>query len=895
MLRAQNPQTSPFVEASCLGFGVARAERQAETGAVRFIGTEAGRPIPNPAGASDSPLTAARSYLSACGSLFGLDQPDRDMQATEARAVDAGRSVVRFRQTHQGVPVIAGELIVHVDDQRNILSVAGETLPYPAVDMNPTVSADQAAQTAIEVVANTYNTDPVELRASTPELWIYSPALLAPGIGPASLVWRMDVTPQDLGPIRELVLVDARRGSVRLNFNQIHTARNRLTYTANNLTTLPGTLVCDESNPICAGGDSHAVAAHLGAGETYDFYFTTHGRDSINNTGMTLTSTVHYAFNYFNAFWNGSQMVYGDAAGFPNADDVVGHELTHGVTQWTSSLFYYYQSGAINESFSDVWGEFVDLSNGRGTDTPAVRWLMGEDITGYGAIRNMSNPPAFGDPDKITSPFYYQGAGDSGGVHFNSGVNNKAVFLMVDGGAFNGQTVTALGITKVAKIYYEVQTNLLTSGSDYADLYTALFQACTNLIGSSGITSADCQEVRDATNAVEMNLEPVAGFNTDAPICAPGQSLSSTLFFDNFETSDVNWTNSASRWYRVIGYAHSGDVSKWGDDWPAVASDTNTAMANSVAIPPNAFLHFAHAYGFQGAGNDGSVLEYSTNAGSTWNDAGGLFEVNGYDGPITSGTNPLVGRQAFLADSHGYISSRLNLSTLAGQSVRFRWRMGLDSSGFDWGWFIDDVRIYTCASDLNVTLSANVTFPAPTGTPVTFTATATGGISPYSFKFWVYNGSTWSVGQDWSASNTWIWTPTTAATYSFQVWVRNAGSTAAYDDYDSIGPVPIIYVPLDVISLTPNPPGPVSTNTTVTWTAVSIGVPRPTRTGSGSPTARHGRSVRIGACQIPGRGPRLATGLTRFRCGPATLVPRRPTMTILGSRRLSSRGRISCK
>ena len=117
------------------------------------------------------------------------------------------------------------------------------------------------------------------------------------------------------------------------------------------------------------------------------------------------------------------------------ADDVVAHELTHGVTQYESNLFYYYQSGAINESFSDVWGEYYDQANGLGNDSAGIKWQIGEDISGLGAIRNMSNPPSFGDPDRMSSANYYEGKDDSGGVHHNSGINNKAVYLMVDGGS----------------------------------------------------------------------------------------------------------------------------------------------------------------------------------------------------------------------------------------------------------------------------------------------------------------------------------------------------------------------------------------------------------------------------------------------------------------------------
>src|SRR4030095_2564226 len=96
---------------------------------------------------------------------------------------------------------------------------------------------------------------------------------------------------------------------------------------------------------------------------------------------------------------------------------------------------------------------------------------------GSGAFRSMSNPPAYLDPDKMSSPYYYQGEGDSGGVHFNNGVNNKAAYLLVDGGTFNGKTVTALGWEKTGAIYYEANRNLLTSGADYSDLYYALQQA----------------------------------------------------------------------------------------------------------------------------------------------------------------------------------------------------------------------------------------------------------------------------------------------------------------------------------------------------------------------------------------------------------------------------------
>ena len=373
--------------------------------------------------------------------MFGVQEEAAQLTVTKITAAESRRSVVRFEQRHQGIPIIGGELIVHLDNARNVLTVAGKALSKIDVGTTPTIDAALAAQTAIEVVSQTYRLSATELTTTAPALSIYDPMMIGAEPGSTALVWRMDVVPRTLLPIRELVLIDAQRGSVTLHFNQVDTALNRRTYTAGNSTTLPGTLVCDESNPSC-NGDVHAAAAHLHAADTYTIYLNNHGRDGIDSAGMPIRSTVHYGSAYINAFWNGPQVAFGDGAGFPLADDVVAHELTHGVTQYTSNLFYYRQSGAINESLSDVWGELVDQANGRGNDDPDVRWLLGEDIAGLGAIRSMGDPPAFSDPDRMTSPLYSQADSDNGGVHTTGGVNNKAASLMVDGGTFNGQTIT---------------------------------------------------------------------------------------------------------------------------------------------------------------------------------------------------------------------------------------------------------------------------------------------------------------------------------------------------------------------------------------------------------------------------------------------------------------------
>ncbi|MCC6455251.1 MAG: M4 family metallopeptidase [Caldilineaceae bacterium] len=690
------------------------------TGQVRFIGMEPSRSIRQtmPMLGAVSPEQAARSFLSTYGPLFGLSNQTQELSVKRQTSGSAERNFVRFQQLYNNIPIFGGEMIVQLNAQNEVLSAHGEILPAIALDVTPQIESEAAAHTAVTAAAKWHGVDAALLVAGEPALWIYDPVLVGPSDGATRLVWRLEVTANTLLPIHELVLIDAQRGSVALHFNQIHTIQERRTYTAGSTNALPGTLVCDESNPTCSGGSADAIAAHLNIADAYAFYSEHHGRDSVDNAGMTLISTVEYCPDagncpYANAFWDGQrqQMVYG--TGYPGGDDVVAHELTHGVTDLESQLFYYYQSGAINESFSDIWGEFVDLTNGSGNDNPDVRWQMGEDIP-IGAIRNMQDPTLFGDPDRMTSPNYHLDATDNGGVHLNSGINNKAAYLLTDGGTFNGKTVTGLGIDKVAAIYYEVQTNFAVSGSDYADLYDMLYQACLNKVGSDGITLPDCQEVRDATDAVEMNLQPIIGFNEDVPLCSAGESPNN-LFFDDLEAGTDQWTGGAlvdtNRWGYGSPYglfAHSGEHFLYADDSPATTSDSFAAMMNSVEVPASAYLHFAHAYDFEDGGFDGGLLEYSINAGATWLDAGSLFDFNGYDGTISSiDTNPLGGRMGFLNESHGYISSRLDLSTLAGQDVRFRWRMGLDSSVYDWGWWLDDVRIYTCVPDatLNATKS----------------------------------------------------------------------------------------------------------------------------------------------------------------------------------------------
>ena len=690
--------------------GLAKVEVSPATGMTTFLGGSAALPLA--AAVAAPPSAVARRFIDRYGQLFGVANPASDLAEVREFTSKSGNSAVRFQQRYAGLPVFAGELAVQVGKSGDVLSTSGEALPNIAVDVTPQVQGTAAADMARSLAAKYDNVDLNAVQASTPELWIYDPSLIgADGQSGTRLVWRVEARTA-LGDVDRLVLIDAHTGTVALQFSQREDALNRSVCTNGNNQMLSQTCsspVRTEVGPTYSGPDATDVNGAFDlSGVTYNFYKAL-GRDSVDNAGLPLKSTVMYCppspqpCPLQNAFWNGSQMVYG--AGYANADDVVAHELTHGVTQYTSQLLYYAESGAINESMSDVMGELVDLSSTvSGADPLAVKWLIGEQLPG-GAIRSMSDPTIFGDPDKMTSPLYAGSSADSHGVHTNSSVGNKAAFLITDGGAFNGQTIVGLHEAKAALIYYELETTLLGPGSDYLDLIHALPQACTNIIGMGGITAGDCGEVTKAVTATEMDKFPtVAGAHLAAPLCDAGMGQSGTLFSDNMETISGNWVTNA--WHYVSGSSQSGTKSVYAPYVSTIATAILTGTF-TVAVPPGAtFLRFDHSSELDHDAThfyDGGVVEYSTDGGLNWFDAVGLPgpTINGYDGmlePTATYGNPLGGRPAYSGVSPGYQTTRINLSTLSGNNVKFRFRLASDNSIADVGWFIDDVVAYTCAA-----------------------------------------------------------------------------------------------------------------------------------------------------------------------------------------------------
>lgn len=262
--------------------------------------------------------------------------------------------------------------------------------------------------------------------------------------------------------------------------------------------------------------DQNALDAQWGIAQTYDFYKVNFNRNSIDNNGFALISYANEAGTKDNAFWDGSSMHFGTRSVTDfgvTGIDVTGHELTHGVTQNTCNLIYRGQSGAMNESLSDIMGKSVQFWS-KPTDKD---WRLSNDMNWF--IRDMSNPNAYGQPDTYLGKKWKNSIIDiildAGGVHKNSGVGNFMFYLLVDGGSGtndNGDvySVQGIGLSKANQIIYRSQTVYLTSTSKYVDWREACINAATDLYGAS---SNAVKQVKNAWFAV--------GIGTPAAIADP--------------------------------------------------------------------------------------------------------------------------------------------------------------------------------------------------------------------------------------------------------------------------------------------------------------------------------------------------------------------------------------
>lgn len=448
-----------------------------------------------------------------------------DLQILNVEIDNLKMAHTKVRQAVGGIPVWEGEAIVHLKADGSLSTITDSLKETVTVNTQPNLSQKDAIRAAID----SYRGRAKLSETPTADLWIYR------ADDRDHLVYRV-ISPRIDGSNDTSVpvdFIDAQTGERVFGYNNLQTGTGSSLYsgTVSISTTVSGSTYYMEDttrrqgtfNMNSTGNESTGtggtqsrytdtddiwntaiqragVDAHYGAAKTYDYYQTVHGRNGIdgnNGPGTTtsavggiplVVSRVHFGSSgrYNNAFWYNNQMSYGDGDGTTftplTTTDICGHEMTHGVTERTANLTYSKESGALNESFSDIFGAMVEAyADGA---VSADTWKIGEDAytpgTSGDALRRMDNPNAVGDPDHYSLRLYSgtctpSNANDQCGVHTNSSISNHAYYLIANGGTnrVSGVAVTGIGTTDAAKIFYRALTVYMTAGTNFAGARTA--------------------------------------------------------------------------------------------------------------------------------------------------------------------------------------------------------------------------------------------------------------------------------------------------------------------------------------------------------------------------------------------------------------------------------------
>ncbi len=473
---------------------------------------------------------AVTPALTRIAPVFRLQSEDLVFRRDSTDA--QGHRHVRYEQQLKGIPVIGAELVVHLNPVGRIYAANGTARGGSPDGMRPLVGKD----TAVEVALSAAPTSAPGLEGDA--RLVYLPAEVD---GALRLAWEVRVVGEgEAMPVDDLVYVSAIRGSVLDVHPQIHAALNRAVYSANNGSSLPGTLRRSEGG--AATGDNHVDRNYAHLKTTYDCYQTVFGRDSYNNAGAQLRSTVHYGSNYVNAFWNGSQMVYGDGNGVDSGPlgedlDVTVHELTHAVTDYESELIYANESGALNEGMSDIFAAVCE-SWTRNWAMDADVWKIGEDIwtpnTSGDALRYMANPTQDGSSYDYY-PERYTGTGDNGGVHWNSGIANLAFKLLSTGGTHPRSKTTVnvpgVGVEVAGRIFYQANANFLTASTTFAQAKTFTVQAAASLGYDATIQDAVAKAWEAVGVGVTAPPPTTTPLNSGVPVSGLSGASGSERFF----------------------------------------------------------------------------------------------------------------------------------------------------------------------------------------------------------------------------------------------------------------------------------------------------------------------------------------------------------------------------
>ena len=442
-----------------------------------------------------------------------------------------GFSHFRYQQYYKGIPVEGAFYIVHSQYEK-VIAANGEFFKVEeALNTIPGISGTQAVEIAIRnFPASKYYWEYDKNYKPVPELVILSDN------SKSYLVYKIDIY-SDEPLFRKYVYVDSHSGDILKTIDRVHNDYHQGTA----VTKYEGTRTINTENTaeyfrlrdstrgaeIVTYNMQHqtnytqavhytdtdnywdettdqkdaATNAHFAVEKTFDYYYTVHGRNSYDNQGGALISYVNFGTQYVNAFWNGNVFTYGDGDGYNysalTSVEVVAHEITHAVTQHSAGLEYAYEPGALNESFSDIFGVTVDYF----VDSSGFNYILGDEFALLGIpFRNMANPKEYGDPDTYKGEYWVSGSNDNGGVHTNSGVQNFWFYLLAEGGEGtndlgNSYQVSGIGIEHAAAIAYRNLTVYLTPYSQFEDARFYSIQSAVDLYGPCS------EEVIAVTNA----------------------------------------------------------------------------------------------------------------------------------------------------------------------------------------------------------------------------------------------------------------------------------------------------------------------------------------------------------------------------------------------------------
>ncbi|MGC2236952.1 MAG: M4 family metallopeptidase [Pyrinomonadaceae bacterium] len=620
----------------------------------------------------------------------------------------------RVRQSVDGIPVWEGEAIVHLKADGSLSTITDDLKESIAVNTKANFSADQALEIATGLYKGAVN--PSEKPQI--DMWIYR------GEDRDHLAYRI-VIPRIEGtdnPSVPVDFIDAQTGERVFGYDNLQTGTGSSLYSGTvtintssvgatfymeDLTRKQGTFNMNSTgNESTGSGGTQSrytdtddnwnttiqragVDAHYGAAKTYDYYLNVHGRNGIDGSGgpgtttaaansavSLITSRVHFGSSghYNNAFWFNNQMSYGDGDGSTftplTTIDICGHEMTHGVTERTANLTYSKESGALNESWSDVMGSMVEAyADGA---VSADTWKIGEDAytpgTSGDALRRMDNPNAVGDPDHYTLRLYPgactpSSANDQCGVHTNSSITNHAYYLISNGGTnrVSGIAVTGIGTTDAARIWYRALTVYMTSGTTFSGARTATLSAATDLFGSA---STQYNGVAQGWCAIGVGTCP-GGTPTPTPTATPGGCTTELFTNGGFEGSASPWVGSGTGYFYVNpgNYPHGGT----GYIYFGVNNSVSGQSYQTVTIPSTA------------CGNFTFWLNTTTSETTTTTQYDKLFvEVRNTSGTLLS---TLATYSNLNSGTAGVYSQKsLSLAAYKGQTVRVQFRSTTDVS-----------------------------------------------------------------------------------------------------------------------------------------------------------------------------------------------------------------------